>query len=772
MKRWMYFGGKRVPHYLQTFMFTVVSVIFIPIRPCGVQGFERTALYEPEPQQANSTAADSLQNLIRNYTTNGKEDTTLVISLNSLSKITLGKNSKQSLRYAEQAEQVALRLQYESGVALSLLNIGAAEWKLGNYATSFDRYFRALRIYRSLGNQRGIAQTLTNLGGLYDMQHQPDLALRYFNEALTVAKVLGDKQVQAYLFTNMGALYTDKGEYHRGLEYYRQSLTIKEELGDKRRLWSSVEGVGAAYTHLKQFDSAMVYHLRALDICGELGDKEGKAMTMLNIADVYKQTGDADLAIQIAQKALKIAEAEQLLPLQNELLITLSQTYESIGNTREALKYHKQQVIIRDSLFSQKNQETIAKLQTEHDTIQKEQKIALLQRDQDLQTVWRNALAAGLICLMFVLALGINRYRIKQRSEAVLLTKNNELLQANAEILEQQKTLSEQARNIQLANTQLQETIFQLQRTNLELKEANEIKMKFLHFASHDVQTFLSQLSDVSDSFQPSDVQSQEALYALLKSSRSMHNIMMNVLQTNAKLEEENQIKVKLLSIVAHDLRNPLTTILGVTRLLLGGGIQKPDAPELLEMVMTSSQTMYNLIADLLDQAAIQLGKFSVQWQDTDVSAVCETVVNTYINRAKAKQQQIEWHPQPDCIVKADAQRLQQIVDNLLSNAIKFSPPETTIRLCIKQTATHVYISVHDEGPGLTSDDMTKIFGFFTTLSAKPTGGERSTGIGLSIVKKLTEAMQGHIWCESEPDAGATFIVELPLALQDVSAQT
>jgi len=99
-----------------------------------------------------------------------------------------------------------------------------------------------------------------------------------------------------------------------------------------------------------------------------------------------------------------------------------------------------------------------------------------------------------------------------------------------------------------------------------------------------------------------------------------------------------------------------------------------------------------------------------------------------------------------------------------VSNAVKYSPPGKNIHVRLKKLPEVIRCEVQDEGPGLSAEDQKKLFGKFARLSAKPTGGEHATGLGLSIVKKLVEAMNGQVWCESEPGEGAKFVVQLPAA--------
>src|SRR6185503_1684557 len=103
-----------------------------------------------------------------------------------------------------------------------------------------------------------------------------------------------------------------------------------------------------------------------------------------------------------------------------------------------------------------------------------------------------------------------------------------------------------------------------------------------------------------------------------------------------------------------------------------------------------------------------------------------------------------------------------QVLENLVSNAVKYSPPGKNIFVRLLHSVESVLYEVQDEGPGLSAEDQKKLFGKFARLGAKTTGGEHSTGLGLSIVKKMVEAMNGKVWCESELGSGATFIVEFP----------
>jgi signal transduction histidine kinase len=112
--------------------------------------------------------------------------------------------------------------------------------------------------------------------------------------------------------------------------------------------------------------------------------------------------------------------------------------------------------------------------------------------------------------------------------------------------------------------------------------------------------------------------------------------------------------------------------------------------------------------------------------------------------------------------IYADEQALMQVLDNLISNAVKYSPHHKNIWISSLALGEVVQIRIKDEGQGMTEEDLKRLFGKFAKLSARPTGNEHSTGLGLSIVKRLVESMNGKIWCESEYGKGATFVLEMP----------
>jgi signal transduction histidine kinase len=238
----------------------------------------------------------------------------------------------------------------------------------------------------------------------------------------------------------------------------------------------------------------------------------------------------------------------------------------------------------------------------------------------------------------------------------------------------------------------------------------------------------------------------------------------------NEELKKLNQEKSDLLSIVAHDLKNPLSAIQGAASLIQMDYDNLPPE-ELLEfarMIDETSQQMFELIKNLLDMNQLETGRMNFALSPVDLLSVLQRLMNDYGHRAKAKGIALKWVPEEEqqeakkYAVVADLKGLQQILDNLLSNAIKYSPAGKHVIVRLISEIQFIRCEIEDEGPGLSEADQEKLFQKFTRLSAQPTGGEHSTGLGLFIVKQLVEAMAGQVWCESKLGQGAKFIVVFP----------
>ncbi|MBA3848377.1 MAG: hypothetical protein C0502_00080 [Opitutus sp.] len=233
---------------------------------------------------------------------------------------------------------------------------------------------------------------------------------------------------------------------------------------------------------------------------------------------------------------------------------------------------------------------------------------------------------------------------------------------------------------------------------------------------------------------------------------------------TRDQLASVSQEKSELLRMVAHDLRSPLTgVILGADILKADGGRDPRIFHEVLDQVRVTAQQMIRLTEDLVDVQALEEGRHVFHWGEVDLSALLHQAVAELSERAARKLIRLRIRTgAPTMPIWSDGSSLRQVVDNLITNAIKYSPSETEIIVHLSRRGERVELRVSDQGPGISEEEQRRLFRKYARGRAQPTGGEKSTGLGLWIVQRMVVGLQGEVRCESEIGRGASFIVTLP----------
>lgn len=230
------------------------------------------------------------------------------------------------------------------------------------------------------------------------------------------------------------------------------------------------------------------------------------------------------------------------------------------------------------------------------------------------------------------------------------------------------------------------------------------------------------------------------------------------------QLAEANRLKNEFLRIAAHDLRSPLNAISLVASQLPTESPQEPrSVASAGGEIRSAARDMLGIIEGVLEAVVLEEGTLILHRQPTDLGLCVGEVVERNRRLSDRKQQEILFSSCEMHWCEIDGARIKQAVDNLIGNAIKFSPRGETITVTIHSEGSNARIEVTDHGPGLTEDDKKGVFGQFQRLSARPTGGETSTGLGLSNARRLVELNGGQIGAESAgPGQGSRFWIELP----------
>lgn len=680
-------------------------------------------------------------------------DATTITALTRLAWIEFGAHPETSLEYARRAVQMAEKMalprelanaltsaaanyrlsdRYDSALAASkraweiystladtaasadaLDNIGGTYQSRGEYARALDYYFQALALYEASRNEQGIARVLANIGVAYTLVGQFSTAHNYHDRALAIRERLHEhhnSDALAYSLYFLGNLYQAERQFTEAIRLYTRALSIFDKFHNQHGTALTLGELGRVQMITERYGEAQTTLLNAFLRFQDIGDKRSAARALNALATADNYIRNHHEAIDNATQALEIAQAIGALREERDAAEVLANAHEALNETDAALRWYRRFMRLNDSLFSNDGTQRIAALQLQYATEQKNMEIRHIEEqkrtDEAHARTTRNGLLLGIGGLIVALIAIVNRYRLKRRSE-------KGLRQINAHIMRQQEKLEAQAHEIFHTNAELSAANDRLALQNLDLIALNEQKNEFLGIAAHDLRNPLANIMTVG---------------SLLREDLASYE---------AELPPESA---------------PLP----------------PSAGWGTRTIETSAAKMLHLVENLLDVNALERGAINLTLESVDIAQLAEASLERFRHAAQAKsitlQREIVPHGKKEALAIADRGYAEQVLENLVSNAIKYSPHGKSVLVLVNAGNGIVRVEVQDEGPGLSESDKARLFGTFARLSALPTGGEQSTGLGLSIVKKLVESMKGRVWCESELGKGATFIVELPQA--------
>ncbi len=251
----------------------------------------------------------------------------------------------------------------------------------------------------------------------------------------------------------------------------------------------------------------------------------------------------------------------------------------------------------------------------------------------------------------------------------------------------------------------------------------------------------------------------------VLSLNRELNNVMRQLHQKNAQLERLNREKNQFLGMAAHDLRKPIGLIISYSEFLMEEAADRLDGEQqgFLNTIHSSCSFMKRLVDDFLDVSAIEAGKFDLDLQPVNIDDILAESLK--LNHLQAVKKGIELQVGSENrgpLMTMDASKIEQVITNLVSNAIEHTGPGTKVSIGLACDRHAMTFSVRDRGPGIPPEEMNKLFKPFEKTSVKKTAGEKSTGLGMLITRKIIEAHGGEIWVESTLGSGTTVYFRLP----------
>jgi signal transduction histidine kinase len=619
-------------------------------------------------------------------------------------------NPRQAVVFGNLALTLGKKYAVGADIAKAERFLGVGYRNLGDYGKAIEHFFAALSLDEKNGtNPVEIGHSLNSIGRIFILQKKPEEAAGYLERAKEIAEKVHDDRLLAYCLGNLGEVRHLQNKYSESLGLLLHSLKIWEQIDARENIASTLSSIGLSFYALGEYRTAIDYYTKALALFENFQQPHDMSATLSRITSVYLALGKPQQARQYADRAYQFAQQSQSRQQMKDALWVLAETAAQLHDYPQSLEYHRLLKEASDSLYTEESARQTAIYSAQYEYERKEQQVVALKKETEQYAFTRNILIAGGVLLIVLLLVLINRFRLKQDSERLLEVRATELAKANTE----------------------------LRIAKLEIEEQNRMLMD---------------------------------------------------------LDNE---KNEFLGIAAHDLKNPVSAIQGIAEILQHDDFPREQVKKLSSVILDNARRMFELITNLLDVNAIESGKLLLQQTVFNANVMLSGVIDRFEQPALLKNIRLELSlPEQHLFVLADNYATIQIIENLLSNAVKYSPQGQRVLVRLREslilqtnriwtreewlrldeagesqmdehTEKCIRIEIQDFGPGLTEEDKAYLFTKFARLSAQPTADEHSTGLGLSIVKKLTDALGGRVWCESEFGKGATFIVELPQAQED-----
>ncbi len=625
---------------------------------------------------------------------------------------------------ANDFQQRACKLSEEVGYKkgnISCYNFqGITARNQGNYGEALEHHEQALALSRHINNRFLISVSLNNMGTVYRRLDNYEKALECHLESLEIAKLMRNQKGIAVSLNSIGNIYLVRKDYDKALETFEECIKIESRQNNKLGVAINLNNIGYIYDGKGELEKALNYYQRSLAMNQEILSKKGLSISYNDIGRIKFKMNQAKSALDYYHKALDIN-------LKNNYKKYAIDNYINIG------KVH---------------------------ALNKNGQLAISQWQKGLTLAKEiGTLAQASECLQLMADVEENN---GNASSALNYYKESSLYLDSLAKTENEKSVSQLLARFETKNKELQ--IQELK----SIKEIQEAKIKNRQITIIAlVGAVILVLTLLGVLFR--NYQHKMKTNKLLTDQKSEIEIQKSKIEKkNKALESKNKDLIDLnleknnvLGIIAHDLRSPMNHIIGLTSIMsYEKATLNDDQVQSLEMISDTSVRMREMINRILDINAMDAKELSLELEEVNVSNCLQNVIKEFLDPANKKNIQINTEIDQHIKALLDKNYTIQILENLIANAIKFNPKDKSIFIRLLHHNENIRIEIEDEGMGIKKTEQSKLFRKFQILSSKPTAGEKSTGLGLYIVKTFVEAMSGQVWCESSEGNGAKFIVE------------
>ena len=706
---------------------------------------------------ANRGRVDSLKTLVTSSLKNQSGPDTLNINrLNKLAADYFELNPDSTLYYGHKSINLSRKINYKAGIAAGLMQTGKANYFKGDFVHAKQDLGEAILIYKHLNDKKGLGNCYTVYGRMYNLLADYKLALAYSNLALDISRKLNNKLDIAVCIKNIGVVYYSEGELSHALDYYYKALFIDLELRDDHAAAASYNDIGVVLQAMEVYPKALVNFQIALKLFNDSKDLNGVGTVYENIGEVMIAQKQYDRAVVYLSKSIKIAIKQDDKDGMSSVYTDLGVCYGNKNQVGPAInflnksleiagKYH----IVYNEAYALIGFATIYNQQKEYS---KAYKYAIEGQ--------KYASKLGNLSVRSNAALQLNRtlaglgkfdeaYKILRGYIAMKDSLNtNESIQ---KLTSYNLELNFKTKQHQLAQQQKEKDILYQQR----LEQQRLINAIFL--------SIILGMIAISVVYYRQK-RKQQQINAMLEDKNT------EVLQQKANLDDQaqklndlNVLKDRLISVLAHDLRAPLSTLRGLFSLLQDDTITHEQMLEMIPGVLKKLEYTSDFLDTLLFWINSQMENFENSAKSFYVKDIVAYETESYHEQAALKGINLVDSVPDDVVASADPNSIRIVIRNLITNAIKFSKENDTIEVTARKQDgnTHI-ITVKDTGTGMSEEQLNKLFKSKVNSKAG-TNNESGTGMGMLFCKDLVEKCSGKIWVTSTLGQGTEFSFTIPV---------
>lgn len=695
--------------------------------------------------QNKTSEIDSLLALLPNL-----EGDDLVDAYLNLSEDYLYVTPVKTIEYAERAMALLAETGRTNQICHANLLIGTGLISRGEFVQGEKYVSKGLAQARELNDARFISIGLSALSAYEMNTGDYEKALQLLEETRREASKAGLPDWEARAKFNIGSILTNQGDRAGGLRYMTDALHYFESTGNDIIASRIMNNIAVNYHAWKDYDLALEYYRKTLQTYELNGDILGKVVVLNNIGEIYKDKAQYDMALKYYNQIFDLAENQEVSNFYLAIgWVGLAETYMKTGNTQLARQYAGQSL----DVFEQTNML--------EGKINANLILAEINKDEGNLLIANQLVDA---CLDQSVATGLKELTQKAyllKSE--ILEKRNryyESLVNYKKYVEITDSLNQEKQKHQLALHRAEKDISEKQNEIDLLQKNNEIKdlqlVKQKNKSRTLIITIVLLVVVVGLSLRYNK--------ARKKANDLLHQKNMQILEQHEELIRVNQTKDKFLSIIGHDLRNPIGAFKDVVS-------QLAEFPEMfteelrnqiLNELRDEAENTYFLLDNLLLWAKTQKNSIQFKPEKLKLHLVVKNNMILHTRLAERKNIKLKSNIASDVLVYADHNMVDLIIRNLLSNAVKFTPENGKVRLKVREIDGNQYeVSVKDTGVGIAEKDIVRLFDENDHLSTYGTENEKGSGLGLILCREFVEMNGGTIRVDSKPGEGSTFAFTL-----------